>query len=86
MTSGGSSYEWKEAYSSKSTSGDTSKEGRCCQTDVVFDKRYLTGIPGVLKYIEIVRILNLILCIWLQSFLSIHYHALCYDICKVWYM
>ena len=56
MATTGGSYEWKESYSSKTTttSGSGGNESRCCNSDVVFDKRYLRGIPGILKYIEMV--------------------------------
>ena len=59
MATTGGSYEWKESYSSKTTttSGSGGNESRCCNSDVVFDKRYLRGIPGILKYIEMVGLL-----------------------------
>lgn len=56
MEASGGSYEWKESYSSKTTTTTTggSDDGKCCNSDVIFDKRYLKGIPGILKYIEMV--------------------------------
>ena len=54
------SVEYKESYSVSATT-ETKSESRCCNSNVIFDKRYLTGIPGIIKYVEIVSLFGFIL-------------------------